>query len=131
VGVHGLAVGGSSVGIPSQASRGVLTAARCCPKLVGRLCYTRPALCKGLLVPPRRFDYSEWVRVYARYLDEQLEVYAKTTFYQVHVPPLCKVSGSMHLRRCSASVCCVFAPLLCQDGACGGREGGTTAVQGC
>ena len=32
----------------------------------------------------RRWDYSEWVRVYARYLDEQLEVYSKTAFYQVH-----------------------------------------------
>ncbi len=30
-----------------------------------------------------RFDYSEWVRAYGRYLDEQLEVYAKINYYQV------------------------------------------------
>lgn len=30
-----------------------------------------------------RFDYSEWVRAYGRYLDEQLEVYARTGYYQV------------------------------------------------
>ena len=29
-----------------------------------------------------RFDYSEWVRAYGRYLDEQLEVYAKINYYQ-------------------------------------------------
>lgn len=33
-----------------------------------------------------RYDYSEWVRVYARYLDEQLDVYVKTSFFQVEVP---------------------------------------------
>ena len=32
-----------------------------------------------------RFDYSEWVRAYGRYLDEQLEVYAKINYYQVRL----------------------------------------------
>lgn len=112
MGVQGLAVGGSSVRslIPSKSR--CLDGPTLLPRSCGPSCFTRLALCKGLLVPPRRFDYSEWVRVYARYLDEQLEVYAKTAFYQVRVLPLCEVSGSMHLRRCSASVCCDFAPLL-------------------
>ncbi len=30
-----------------------------------------------------RFEYSEWVRAYGKYLDEQLEVYHKIAFYQV------------------------------------------------
>ena len=30
-----------------------------------------------------RFDYSEWVRGYGKYLDEQLEVYRELTFYPV------------------------------------------------
>ncbi|KAK9806363.1 hypothetical protein WJX72_011503 [[Myrmecia] bisecta] len=29
-----------------------------------------------------RFDMSEWVRAYGKYLDEQLEVYARINFYQ-------------------------------------------------
>ncbi|KAA6422373.1 MAG: clathrin assembly factor [Trebouxia sp. A1-2] len=29
-----------------------------------------------------RFEYSEWVRAYGKYLDEQLEVYHKIAFYQ-------------------------------------------------
>jgi ANTH domain len=45
-----------------------------------------------------RWDYSEWVRVYARYLDEQLEVYSKTAFYQVHFDM--KLSDTM-LGACS------------------------------
>ena len=30
-----------------------------------------------------RFEFSEWVRAYGKYLDEQLEVYHKISFYQV------------------------------------------------
>lgn len=30
-----------------------------------------------------RFEFSEWVRAYGKYLDEQLEVYQKISFYQV------------------------------------------------
>ena len=30
-----------------------------------------------------RFEFSEWVRAYGKYLDEQLEVYQKINFYQV------------------------------------------------
>ena len=30
-----------------------------------------------------RFDFSEWVRAYGKYLDEQLEVYARISFYPV------------------------------------------------
>lgn len=30
-----------------------------------------------------RFEFSEWVRAYGKYLDEQLEVYHRTAFYQV------------------------------------------------
>ena len=30
-----------------------------------------------------RFEFSEWVRAYGKYLDEQLEVYQKVSFYQV------------------------------------------------
>lgn len=30
-----------------------------------------------------RFEYSEWVRAYGKYLDEQLEVFHKIGFYQV------------------------------------------------
>ena len=48
-----------------------------CSAAVGRQLIIR---CHG---PLCRFDYSEWVRSYARYLDEQLEVYAKIAFYQV------------------------------------------------
>ena len=35
-----------------------------------------------------RFDYSEWVRGYGKYLDEQLEVYRELTFYPVGPPSL-------------------------------------------
>ena len=30
-----------------------------------------------------RFEFSEWVRAYGKYLDEQLEVFSKIQFYQV------------------------------------------------
>lgn len=30
-----------------------------------------------------RFEFSEWVRAYGKYLDEQLEVYQRINFYQV------------------------------------------------
>lgn len=30
-----------------------------------------------------RFDYSEWVRGYGKYIDEQLEVYRELNFYPV------------------------------------------------
>ena len=32
-----------------------------------------------------RFEFSEWVRAYGKYLDEQLEVYHKIAFYQVQI----------------------------------------------
>ena len=49
----------------------------------------------------RRFDYSEWVRAYARYLDEQLEVYARTGYYQVTA--LClQPRSARHLSTLSA-----------------------------
>ena len=35
-----------------------------------------------------RFDFSEWVRAYGKYLDEQLEVYQRINFYQVRHQPL-------------------------------------------
>ena len=35
----------------------------------------------------RRFEFSEWVRAYARYLNEQLFVFGKIQYYQVR--PLC------------------------------------------
>ena len=31
-----------------------------------------------------RFEFSEWVRAYGKYLDEQLEVYNQISFYQVN-----------------------------------------------
>ena len=30
-----------------------------------------------------RFDYSEWVRAYGNYIDEQLEIYRELNFYPV------------------------------------------------
>ena len=30
-----------------------------------------------------RFEFSEWVRAYGKYLDEQLDVYSRISFYQV------------------------------------------------
>ena len=33
-----------------------------------------------------RFEFSEWVRAYGKYLDEQLEVYQRINFYQVSTP---------------------------------------------
>ena len=30
-----------------------------------------------------RFEFSEWVRAYGKYLDEQLEVFGLISFYQV------------------------------------------------
>ena len=33
-----------------------------------------------------RFEFSEWVRAYGKYLDEQLEVYQRINFYQVAPP---------------------------------------------
>lgn len=30
-----------------------------------------------------RFEFSEWVRAYGKYLDEQLEVYGQMNYYQV------------------------------------------------
>jgi hypothetical protein len=42
-----------------------------------------------------RFDYSEWVRGYGKYLDEQLEVYRELTFYPVSpFEGLCKVTAA-------------------------------------
>ena len=32
-----------------------------------------------------RFDYSEWVRAYGRYLDETLDVWRKLSFFAVNV----------------------------------------------
>lgn len=48
------------------------------------LCVSRPI---GFL-SRRRFDYSEWIRAYGRYLDEQLEIFSKTAFYQVSLTGL-------------------------------------------
>ena len=36
-----------------------------------------------------RFEFSEWVRAYGKYLDEQLEVYNQISWYQVRV---CKMT---------------------------------------
>lgn len=43
-----------------------------------------------------RFEFSEYVRAYGKYLDEQLEVFASIKFYQASLPwflqpktPLC------------------------------------------
>ena len=38
-----------------------------------------------------RFEFSEWVRAYGKYLDEQLDVYSKISFYQV--PTGCMRTG--------------------------------------
>lgn len=34
-----------------------------------------------------RFEFSEYVRAYGKYLDEQLDVFAAIKFYQVHFCP--------------------------------------------
>lgn len=34
-----------------------------------------------------RFDFSEWVRGYGKYLDEQLEVFKELNFYPVSLLP--------------------------------------------
>ena len=44
-----------------------------------------------------RFDFSEWVRGYGKYLDEQLEVYRELNFYPVSC-------HSHHLRTCSIPI---------------------------
>lgn len=51
-----------------------------------------------------RFDYSEWVRAYARYLDETLAVWSKITFFAVSLTIIKLLSPS----RRSA-----FLPFLC------------------
>ena len=44
-----------------------------------------------------RFEFSEWVRAYGKYLDEQLEVFSKIQFYQVRSNrPSCMLSRSPH-----------------------------------
>ena len=64
-----------------------------------------------------RFDYSEWVRAYGRYLDEQLEVYAKINYYQARVAkrPLACEQSLLSLRHDSIYIrhnqlLCVLAP---------------------
>lgn len=47
-----------------------------------------------------RYDYSEWVRCYARYLDEQLVVFAKTAFYQVCII----LARACYTIRCTAQI---------------------------
>lgn len=44
-----------------------------------------------------RFEFSEWVRAYGKYLDEQLEVFHKIGFYQVWdgVCHLCKLGSHL------------------------------------
>lgn len=49
-----------------------------------------------------RFEFSEWVRAYGKYLDEQLEVYQKINFYQVCLScfcfnALCQIPQLVHL----------------------------------
>ena len=41
-----------------------------------------------------RFEFSEWVRAYGKYLDEQLEVYQKINFYQVWLQRFCKTAAT-------------------------------------
>ena len=41
-----------------------------------------------------RFEFSEWVRAYGKYLDEQLEVYQKINFYQVWLRCFCKTAAT-------------------------------------
>lgn len=42
-----------------------------------------------------RFDYSEWIRGYGKYLDEQLEVYRELTFYPVSLYQAhCQLTGA-------------------------------------
>lgn len=46
-----------------------------------------------------RFEFSEWVRAYGKYLDEQLEVYQRINFYQV-----CQNATTMYAFRASAEM---------------------------
>lgn len=52
-----------------------------------------------------RFEFSEWVRAYGKYLDEQLEVYQKISFYQVRHPPVyhCTDGTQRHHRASDGS----------------------------
>lgn len=43
-----------------------------------------------------RFEHSEWVRAYGKYLDEQLEVYQRINFYQVGPPGSLILTGPSH-----------------------------------
>ena len=55
----------------------------CVLTYTGCSCCLPSYLVAALAAMPHRFDYSEWVRAYGRYLDEQLEVYARIQYYQV------------------------------------------------
>ena len=49
-----------------------------------------------------RFELSEWVRAYGKYLDEQLEVYQKINFYQVWLQRLCNTAAACFLPNTGA-----------------------------
>ena len=53
-----------------------------------------------------RFEFSEWVRAYGKYLDEQLEVYGQISFYQVR--------SRAHIQHAMISCCHRASP----SGAC-------------
>lgn len=45
-----------------------------------------------------RFDFSEWVRAYGRYLDETLDVWSRISFFAVPISfrPLSKLAFNLH-----------------------------------
>ena len=58
-----------------------------------------------------RFEFSEWVRAYGKYLDEQLDVYSKISFYQVGQDTVCGIPAAS---ASWSSLVCGMPPHRCR-----------------